>query len=135
MDYRDEVYSQSRPEAEVPCPPAEFRRRLDSLRGRMKVAGIECSISWRRRVCTTLAAINVNGFRRNRRDNCPPAQPSRSITDYDRFMLFDSEREAILGASSQPPKIRGSFLAIPCGMAGGSVRSHFLRPQRISARR
>ena len=41
MDYRDEVYSQSRPEAEVPFPPAEFRRRLDGLRGRMKVAGID----------------------------------------------------------------------------------------------
>ena len=30
MDYRDEVDFQNRSEADVPLPPEEFRRRLDS---------------------------------------------------------------------------------------------------------
>ena len=41
MDYRDEVYFRSRPEAEVPFPPEEFHRRLDGLRRRMQTAGID----------------------------------------------------------------------------------------------
>ena len=121
MNYRDEVYFRSRREAEVPFPPEEFRRRLDGLRRRMQAAGVDMLYLMAPERMYYLSGYQCEWYQAQSPRQWPASSAIAVHTDNDRFILFDSEREAIVGRIfSQPPKIRGSFLAIPCGTAPNS---------------
>jgi Xaa-Pro aminopeptidase len=97
MEYRDEVYFQSRPEPEVPFPAEEFRARLTRIRERMAAASIDMLY-----LMSPESMYYVSGYQNEWYQGQSPRQwPASSAVavhvDHDRFILFDSEREAILG--------------------------------------
>jgi Xaa-Pro aminopeptidase len=97
MDYRDEVYFRSRPEAEVPFPPEEFHRRLDGLRRRMQTAGIDMLYLMAPESMYYLSGYQCEWYQAQSPRQWPASSAIAVHTDHDRFILFDSEREAILG--------------------------------------
>jgi Xaa-Pro aminopeptidase len=97
VEYRDEVYFQSRPEPEVPFPAEEFRARLTRIRERMAAASIDMLY-----LMSPESMYYVSGYQNEWYQAQSPRQwPASSAVaihvDHDRFILFDSEREAILG--------------------------------------
>lgn len=97
MDYRDEIYFHSRPEAEVPFGPDEFRTRLTRIRQRMAADGIDCLY-----LMAPESLYYVSGYQNEWYQAQSPRQwPASSAiavhVDHDHYILFDSEREAVLG--------------------------------------
>jgi Xaa-Pro aminopeptidase len=97
LEYRDEVYFQSQPEQEIPFPVEEFLARLTRIRERMAGAGIDMLY-----LMSPESMYYVSGYQNEWYQAQSPKQwPASSAVavhiDHDRFILFDSEREAILG--------------------------------------
>jgi Xaa-Pro aminopeptidase len=97
MEYRDEVSFQSGPETEVPFTTEEFKQRLDGLRGRMQTAGIDTLYLMAPESMYYLSGYQCEWYQAQ----SPPQWPASSAiavhVDHDHYILFDSEREAILG--------------------------------------
>src|SRR5215470_14617788 len=97
MEYRDEVYFHSKPESEVPFSADEFQGRLQRIRKAMAGAGIDMLY-----LMSPESMYYVSGYQNEWYQAQSPKQwPASSAiavhADHDRFILFDSEREAILG--------------------------------------
>ncbi len=97
MEYRDDVYFNSRPEAEVSFAPEEFHARLERIRRRMAQSGIACLY-----VMAPESLYYVSGYQNEWYQAQSPVQwPASSAiaihVDHDHYILFDSEREAVLG--------------------------------------
>ncbi len=97
MEYRDEVYFKSNPEKEVPFSDAEYADRLRRIREKMRAAKVDTLF-----LMSPEAMCYVSGYQNEwYQGQSPkewPASSSIAINvDSDKFILFDSEREAILG--------------------------------------
>ncbi|MGE3967280.1 MAG: M24 family metallopeptidase [Dongiaceae bacterium] len=97
MEYRDEVYFKSNPEKEVPFSDAEYADRLRRIRDKMRQAKVDTLF-----LMSPDAMCYVSGYQNLWYQGHSPKQwpASSSIAinvDSDKFILFDSEREAILG--------------------------------------
>jgi Xaa-Pro aminopeptidase len=97
MEYRDEVYFKSNPEKEVPFPDSEYADRLRRIREKMGAARIDTLF-----LMSPEAMCYVSGYQnlwyQGQSPREWPASSSIAINvDSDKFILFDSEREAVLG--------------------------------------
>src|SRR3954464_4644043 len=97
MDYRDEVYFNSTPESEAPFTAEEFSRRLERLRRRMAEAKVDMLFLMAPESMYYLSGYQAEWYQAQ----SPPQWPASSAVavhvDHDRYILFDSEREAVLG--------------------------------------
>lgn len=97
MEYRDEVYFKSNPEKEVPFSDAEYADRLRRIKEGMRAAKVDTLF-----LMSPEAMCYVSGYQnlwyQGQSPKEWPASSSIAINvDSDKFILFDSEREAILG--------------------------------------
>lgn len=151
MEYRDEVYFHSKPEKEVPFSDDEYRRRLSRIRERMSRSGIEMLL-----LTAPESMYYVSGYQVMWNQAQSPRQwPASSAiaihVDHDSFILFDSEREAVLGrifTNSTDTRFfprhslrdGADFIASELGAAGwlkGTVGMEFwsYRPNRMISHR
>jgi Xaa-Pro aminopeptidase len=96
MDYRDDVYFHSQPENEAPFTAEEFAARLDRLRRRMAASRIDMLYLMAPESMYYLSGYQAEWYQAQ----SPPQWPASSAiavhVDHDRYILFDSEREAVL---------------------------------------
>jgi len=97
MDYRDEVYFTSAVDPEPAFPEAEYAVRLARIRERMQADGVDCLF-----LTSPEAMFWVSGYQCEwYQAQSPPQWPAASgiaiHVDHDRYILFDTEREAVLG--------------------------------------
>ena len=96
MDYRDDVYFNSQPENEAPFSAEEFAGRLDRLRQRMSESNIEMLYLMAPESMYYLSGYQAEWYQAQ----SPPQWPASSAiavhVDHDHYILFDSEREAVL---------------------------------------
>jgi Xaa-Pro dipeptidase len=97
MDYRDDVYFNSTPENEAPFSAQEFAARLDRLRRKMAESRIDMLYLMAPESMYYLSGYQAEWYQAQ----SPPQWPASSAiavhVDHDRYILFDSEREAVLG--------------------------------------
>ena len=96
MAYRDEVYFQAPAEPKVPFDEEEFAGRLQRIRTEMARAGIDCLF-----LTSPESLYYVSGFLCMWYQTESPMEwlPSNGIAvhvDHDRFIHFETEREAVL---------------------------------------
>ncbi len=97
VEYRDEIYFESQPEPELAFPRAEYAARLHRIRTAMAEAGIDVLF-----LTAPESMFYISGYQCEwYQAQSPPQWPASSgiaiHVDHDRFILFDSEREAVLG--------------------------------------
>jgi Xaa-Pro aminopeptidase len=97
MDYRDEVYFESRPEPEPPFDRAEYAARLRRIQAAMEERGITTLV-----LSSPEAMFYVSGYQCEWYQAQSPRQwPAASCLaihlESDQFIHFDTEREAVLG--------------------------------------
>ena len=97
MDYRDEVYFKSQPENEAPFSALEFAGRLDRLRRRMAAAGIDMLYLMAPESMYYLSGYQAEWYQAQSPPQWPASSGIAVHVDHDRYILFDSEREAVLG--------------------------------------
>lgn len=97
MDYRDEVYFNSQPENEAPFSPAEFADRLTRLRRRMADAQIDMLYLMAPESMYYLSGYQNEWYQAQSPKQWPAASAIAVHVDHDHYILFDSEREAVLG--------------------------------------
>jgi Xaa-Pro aminopeptidase len=97
MEYRDEVYFHSTPENEAPFTEQEFQDRLTKLRRRMAESGTDMLYLMAPESMYYLSGYQTEWYQAQ----SPPQWPASSAiavhADHDHYILFDSEREAVLG--------------------------------------
>ncbi len=96
MDYRDEVYFEAQPEREAPFTQEEFAGRLTRIRGAMAAAGIDCLF-----LSSPESMYYVSGYVCMWYHTESPVEWSATNgiavhVDHDRFIHFETEREAVL---------------------------------------
>ena len=96
MAYRDEVYFQAPAEPEVPFDEEEFAGRLRRIRAEMARAGIDCLF-----VTSPESLYYVSGYlcmwyQTESPMEWPPSNGIAVHIDHDRFIHFETEREAVL---------------------------------------
>ena len=96
MDYRDEVYFQAQPERETPFPEEEFSDRLTRIRNAMAEAGLDCLF-----LTSPESMYYVSGYACMWYQTESPIEWSATNgiavhVDHDRFIHFETEREAVL---------------------------------------
>jgi len=97
MEYRDEVYFQSEPEKEVPFPVEEFRNRLNRVRHQMAKAGVDVLYLMAPESMYYLSGYQVEWYQAQSPKQWPASSAIAVHVDHDKYILFDSEREAVLG--------------------------------------
>ena len=96
MLYRDEVYFESQPEKELAFAPEEYSARLDRVRARMAEDGIDCLFLSSPESMNYVSGYQCEWYQAESPKEWPPTCGVAVHVDHDRFILFDSEREAIL---------------------------------------
>ena len=96
MDYRDEVYFEAQPEREAPFSEEEFAGRLTRIREAMARAGIDCLF-----LSSPESMYYVSGYVCMWYHTESPIEWSATNgiavhVDHDRFIHFETEREAVL---------------------------------------
>ena len=97
MDYRDEVYFNSQPENEAPFTAEEFADRLTRLRRRMADAKIDMLYLMAPESMYYLSGYQNEWYQAQSPKQWPAASAVAVHVDHDHYILFDSEREAVLG--------------------------------------
>ncbi|WP_342643629.1 M24 family metallopeptidase [Rhodoligotrophos ferricapiens] len=97
MDYRDEVYFNSQPENEAPFTAEEFADRLTRLRRRMADAKIDMLYLMAPESMYYLSGYQNEWYQAQSPKQWPAASAIAVHVDHDHYILFDSEREAVLG--------------------------------------
>src|SRR5215475_14771103 len=97
MEYRDEVYFHSQPENEAPFTAEEFAGRLDRLRRRMAASNIDMLYLMAPESMYYLSGYQAEWYQSQSPQQWPASSAIAVHVDHDRYILFDSEREAILG--------------------------------------
>jgi Xaa-Pro aminopeptidase len=97
MDYRDEVYFDSKPENEAPFGREEFRDRLTKVRQRMLAENIELIYLMAPESMYYLSGYQTEWYQAQSPLQWPAASAIAVHVDHDDYILFDSEREAVLG--------------------------------------
>ena len=97
VEYRDDVYFNSQPENEAPFSAEEFASRLDRLRQKMAESKVDMLYLMAPESMYYLSGYQAEWYQAQ----SPPQWPASSAiavhVDHDRYILFDSEREAVLG--------------------------------------
>ena len=96
MEYRDEVYFQSEPEKEIPFPAEEFRDRLTRIRRHMAKAGIDMLYLMAPESMYYVSGYQTEWYQAQSPKQWPASSAIAVHVDHDKFILFDSEREAVL---------------------------------------
>ena len=96
MEYRDEIYFEAQPEREEPFPEEEFAGRLTRIRKAMAEAGIDCLF-----LSSPESMYYVSGYICMWYHTESPMEWSATNgiavhVDHDRFIHFETEREAVL---------------------------------------
>jgi Xaa-Pro aminopeptidase len=97
MDYRDEVTFLSEPEAEPPFPPAEFAARLARIRAGMAAVGIDTLLLTAPESMYYVSGYQCEWYQAQSPREWPASSCIAVRVDADRFIHFDTEREAVLG--------------------------------------
>lgn len=97
MDYRDDVYFNSRPENEAPFSTQEFADRLTRLRRKMADARIDMLYLMAPESMYYLSGYQAEWYQAQSPQQWPASSAIAVHVDHDHFILFDSEREAVLG--------------------------------------
>ena len=96
MPYRDEVYFQAPAEPEVPFGEEEFAARLERIRGAMAAAGIDCLFLTSPESLYYVSGYLCMWYQTESPMEWPPSNGIAVHVDHDRFIHFDTEREAVL---------------------------------------
>lgn len=96
MDYRDEVYFDSQPENEAPFAAEEFAARLDRLRAKMQACRIDMLYLMAPESMYYLSGYQAEWYQAQSPAQWPASSAVAVHVDHDRYLLFDSEREAVL---------------------------------------
>ena len=96
MPYRDEVYFQAPAEPEVPFSEEEFAARLQRIRGAMAEAGIDCLFLTSPESLYYVSGYLCMWYQTESPMEWPPSNGIAVHVDHDRFIHFDTEREAVL---------------------------------------
>jgi len=97
MEYRDDVYFHSQPENEAPFSAEEFASRLQRLRHRMASAKIDMLYLMAPESMYYLSGYQAEWYQAQSPQQWPASSAIAVHVDHDRYILFDSEREAVLG--------------------------------------
>lgn len=97
MDYRDDVYFNSKPENESPFSSEEFASRLTRLRRKMAAAKIDMLYLMAPESMYYLSGYQAEWYQGQSPQQWPASSAIAVHVDHDRYILFDSEREAVLG--------------------------------------
>lgn len=97
MDYRDDVYFNSQPENEAPFTTQEFADRLTRLRRKMAEARIDMLYLMAPESMYYLSGYQAEWYQAQSPQQWPASSAIAVHVDHDHFILFDSEREAVLG--------------------------------------
>jgi len=97
MEYRDDVYFNSVPENESPFDASEYTDRLTRLRKRMAEARIDMLYLMAPESMYYLSGYQAEWYQAQSPPQWPAASAIAVHVDHDKYILFDSEREAILG--------------------------------------
>ncbi len=97
MEYRDEVYFNSTPECEAPFTADEFASRLERLRRKMAAARVDMLFLMAPESMYYLSGYQAEWYQAQSPQQWPASSAIAVHVDHDRYILFDSEREAVLG--------------------------------------
>jgi hypothetical protein len=97
VEYRDEVYFDSTPENEAPFAPQEFSQRLTRLRHKMAAAKIDLLYLMAPESMYYLSGYQAEWYQAQSPQQWPASSAIAVHVDHDHYILFDSEREAVLG--------------------------------------
>ena len=151
MAYRDEVYFESGSEPEPPFGEEEFAARLTRVRAAMERAGIECLFLTSPESLYYVSGYLCMWYQTESPMEWPPSNGIAVHVDHDRFIHFETEREAVLSRTFSVsrdtrffPRDRyrdgTSFVAAELkaeGWLGGRVGMEFwaMRPNRAVSER
>lgn len=96
MAYRDEVYFHAPVEPEVPFSEAEFAGRLQRIRDAMADAGIDCLFLTSPESLYYVSGYLCMWYQSESPMEWPPSNGIAVHVDHDRFIHFETEREAVL---------------------------------------
>lgn len=96
MAYRDEVYFQARAEPEVPFDEEEYAGRLQRIRAAMARAEIDCLFLTSPASLYYVSGYQCMWYQTESPMEWPPSNGIAVHVDHDRFIHFDTEREAVL---------------------------------------
>ena len=96
MAYRDEVYFESGSEPEPPFGEEEFAARLTRVRAAMERAGIECLFLSSPESLYYVSGYLCMWYQTESPMEWPPSNGIAVHVDHDRFIHFETEREAVL---------------------------------------
>ncbi len=97
MEYRDDVYFNSTPENEAPFTAEEFAGRLERLRRGMAEAKLNMLFLMAPESMYYLSGYQAEWYQAQSPQQWPASSAIAVHVDHDRYILFDSEREAVLG--------------------------------------
>ena len=97
MDYRDEVYFTSVVEPEPAFPKAEYAARLQRIRARLARDRIDCLFLTSPEAMNWVSGYQCEWYQAQSPRHWPAASGIAVHVDHDRYILFDTEREAALG--------------------------------------
>jgi Xaa-Pro aminopeptidase len=97
VDYRDDVYFNSTPENEAPFSAGEFAGRLGRLRRKMADAKIDMLYLMAPESMYYLSGYQAEWYQAQSPQQWPASSAIAVHADHDHYILFDSEREAVLG--------------------------------------
>ena len=96
MEYRDEVYFQARAEPEVPFDETEFAGRLRRIRAAMARARIDCLFLTSPESLYYASGYQCMWYQTESPMEWPASSGIAVHVDHDRFIHFETEREAVL---------------------------------------
>jgi Xaa-Pro dipeptidase len=97
VEYRDEVYFESRPEPEPPFPRQEFDRRVAAVRARMAACGIDTLWLTAPESMYYVSGYQCEWYQAQSPRQWPASSGIAIRVDDDRVVAFDTERESVLG--------------------------------------
>ena len=96
MAYRDEVYFEAPAESEAPFSEDEFAGRLQRIRAAMADAGIDCLFLTSPESLYYVSGYLCMWYQTESPMEWPPSNGIAVHVDHDRFIHFETEREAVL---------------------------------------
>ncbi len=96
MKYRNEIYFEAEPDRELPFPKEEFEQRLMRIRGGMSKANIDCLFLTSPESMYYLSGFNCMWYQTESPIEWPASNGFAVHVDHDRFIHFETEREAFL---------------------------------------
>ena len=96
MAYRDEVYFQAPADRDAPFGEEEFAGRLQRIRAAMARAGIDCLFLTSPESLYYVSGFQCMWYQAESPMEWPPSNGIAVHVDHDRFIHFETEREAVL---------------------------------------